>query len=35
MWLSKIYTYLKNLLTTGFGYLFKQEPELELNKPAG
>ncbi len=33
MWLSKIYTYLKNLLTTGFGSLSKKEPELELNKP--
>ncbi|MDD5413054.1 MAG: ATP-dependent zinc metalloprotease FtsH, partial [Methylobacter sp.] len=33
MWLSKIYTYLKNLLTAGFGSLSKKEPELELNKP--
>ena len=32
--LSAIYTYLKNLLTTGFDYLFKRDPELELNKPS-
>lgn len=32
--LNNIYTYLKNLLTSGIGYLFKQEPELELNKPS-
>lgn len=31
--LSNIYTYLKNLLTAGLGYLTKKEPELELNKP--
>ena len=30
--LSAIYTYLKNLLTSGFNYLFKRDPELELNK---
>ena len=32
--LCRIYTYLRNLLTTGCDYLFRQEPELELNKPA-
>ena len=32
--LSTIYTYLKNLLTSGFGNLFKREPDLELNKPS-
>ncbi len=32
--LSNIYTNLKNLLTSGFNYLFKKEPELELNKPS-
>ena len=32
--LSNIYTYLKGLLTSGFAYLFKREPELELNKPS-
>ncbi len=32
--LSTIYTNLKDLLTKGFAKVFKQEPELELNKPA-
>ena len=32
--LSTIYTSLKNLLTKGIDYLFKREPELELNKPS-
>jgi len=32
--LNTIYTYLKNLLSSGFGNLFKREPELELNKPS-
>jgi len=32
--LSNVYTYLKNLLSSGFGNLFKREPELELNKPS-
>jgi cell division protease FtsH len=32
--LNTVYTYLKNLLTTGFDYLFKREPELDLNKPS-
>ena len=32
--LSNVYTYLKNLLASGFGNLFKREPELELNKPS-
>ena len=31
--LNTIYVYLKNLLTSAFGSLFKQDPELELNKP--
>ena len=31
--LNTIYVYLKNLLTSVFGLLFKQDPELELNKP--
>ena len=31
--LNTIYVYLKNLLTSVFGSLFKQDPELELNKP--
>ena len=32
--LSTIYINLKDLLTKGFAKVFKQEPELELNKPA-
>jgi cell division protease FtsH len=32
--LNNIYIYLKNLLTSGFAYLFKRDPELELNKPS-
>ena len=32
--LDTIYTYLKNLLSSGFGNLFKRDPDLELNKPA-
>ena len=32
--LNNIYTYLKNLFTSVIGYLFKREPELELNKPS-
>ncbi|MDD5319835.1 MAG: ATP-dependent zinc metalloprotease FtsH [Methylococcales bacterium] len=32
--LSNIYTYLKSLLASGFGSLFRKEPELELNKPS-
>ncbi len=32
--LNNIYTHLKNLFTSGIGYLFKREPELELNKPS-
>jgi len=31
--LSSIYVYLKNLLTSVLGSLFKQNPDLELNKP--
>jgi len=31
--LSNIYSYLKNLLVAGFGFLSKKEPEFELNKP--
>ncbi|MDP3589560.1 MAG: ATP-dependent zinc metalloprotease FtsH [Methylobacter sp.] len=33
--LASIFAYLKNLLMSGFGYLSKQEPERELNKPSG
>jgi cell division protease FtsH len=32
--LNNIYIYLKNLFSSGIGYLFKREPELELNKPS-
>ena len=32
--LSASYTYLKNVLTTAYDYLFKREPEHELNKPS-
>ena len=32
--LSAIYTYLKNMLTTGYDYLFRRDPEHELNKPS-
>ena len=31
--LGNVFVYLKNLLMAGFGYLSKQEPERELNKP--
>jgi cell division protease FtsH len=31
--LSAIYAYLKNMLTTGYDYLFRRDPEHELNKP--
>jgi cell division protease FtsH len=31
--LGKLFIYLKNLLMAGLRYLFKQEPERELNKP--
>jgi len=32
-WLGNVFVYLKNLLMAGFGYLSKQEPERELNRP--
>lgn len=31
--LGNVFSYLKNLLMTGFNYLFKQGPEREFNKP--
>ena len=32
--LNNIFTYLKDLLTSGLSYFSKQEPKRELNKPS-